>query len=342
MFLSLSYLVSCSTTDNPVTTTNNTSEHTVTVRVDPPEFLRTEETRNNWENPVEVSYTVDSQGNLTKSAHEDNANDSWNFGSRHAGGMDIVLGYGGGRDMYSMHGNGMMNTQHPDSGAHHYMVQIFSDSTFNGEHFGMPIPVSDVTLLATSASDTFTYHLEPVMGALGYQYEANTELPYGIYNLQLQVNAPDFYRTDETQNFWTSPKEVTFDSFTFDSTTAPAQIGSRTIVNDNDSLEFALSMQNPEIFGAMGMQWAPLSGDETIRFALEISDLANDIEQMPLYNAPVQLTVQDNQTGENETKTLEPIYGQHGFYYGENFMTEMMGENMHGPGGGHGTGMGGM
>ena len=344
LFLSLSYLVSCSTTDNPVTANNNASDYTVTVRVDPPEFLRTEETRDAWKNPVEVSYTVDSQGNLSKVAHEDSANDVWEIGSRHAGGMNIVLGYGGGRNMYSMHGNGgMMDVQHPDSGAHHYRVQIFNDSTFSGGHFGMPIPVSEVTVQAISNSDTFTYQLEPVMGEHGYRYEANTALPYGTYNLRLQVNPPDFYRTEATQNFWTGTEELTFDSFTLDSTTAPTEIGTRTVVSgDNDSLEFALSSETPAEFGAMGMQWNPLSGDETVRIALEITDPSNQIAQMPLYDTPVQLTVQNNQTGENETKTLEPIYGPHGLYYGENFMTEMMGNNMHGPGGGHGNGNGGM
>lgn len=338
------YLASCSNTDNPVTSNNTATESTVTVRVDPPEFLRTEQTRNRWDTPVEVSYTLDSQGNLSKVAHEDSADDAWEIGSRHAGGMNIVLGYGGGRDMYSMHGNGgMMDVQHPDSGAHHYMVQLFNDSTFSGGHFGMPIPVSDVTVQAIANSDTFTYQLEPVMGEHGYRYEANTALPYGTYNLRLQVNPPEFYRTEETQNFWTSTEEMTFDSFTFDSTSAPAEVGTHTVVGgDNDSLEFALSSEIPAEFGAMGMQWTPLSGNETVRFALEISDLANDIEQMPLYNTPVQVTVQNNQTGENETKTLEPMYGPHGFYYGENFMTEMMDDNMHGPDGGHGNGNGGM
>lgn len=338
------FLVSCSTTDNPVTANNGIGEHIVTVRVDPPEFLRTEETRNSWATPVEVSYTIDSQGNLNKSAHEDSTEDQWNIGSRHAGGMDIVLGYGGGRDMYSMHGNGgMMNVQHPDSGAHHYIVQAFSDSTFNGEHFGMPIPVSNVTLLATANADTFTYHLQPVMGAHVYRYEANTELPYGTYTLHLEVNAPDFYRTTETQNFWTTSKEVEFSAFTFDSTTVPAEIGAHTIVNDdNDTLEFALSTQNPAVFGAMGMEWTPLSGDETVRFALDISEPSYEMDQMPIYNTQVHLTVQNSLTGESETKTLEPIFGQNGIYYGENFRTEMMDDNMHGPGGGHGNGNTGM
>ena len=340
-------LAGCSTADSPVSADNNPDGYTVIARVAPPEFLRTEATRTSWNTPTEVSYSIDSQGNLSKPVHEDSAKDRLTIGTRHAGGMEIVLGYSEGRDMYSMHENGMMNTRHPDPGAHHYMVRIFNDSTFNGGQIRMPLPVSDVTLTAITDADTGVYNLEPVMGAHGYRYQANTDLPYGTYTFRVEVSAPDFYRTAETQNFWTTSTEVAFPAFILDSTSIPAQVGTRTILNDDDSLEFTLAAQAPEEFGAMGMQWTPLSGNETVNFALEISDPANNVEQMPLYNAPVQLIVQNNQTGETETKTLEPIYGPHGFYYGENYMTEMMGDDMHGSGGGHdngnsGMGMGGM
>lgn len=349
MLVSALYLISCSMADNPVAPETGASEYTVTVRVEPPEFLRTEETWNRWKNPVEVSYAINSEGTFTnnsslsldKRAHEDSTADQGYIGARHAGGMDVMLGYGGGRDLYSMHAGGMMDMHHPESGAHHYMVQIYNDSTISGEHFAMPIPGVDVILLALSKTDTFTYQLNPVMGGHGYRYEANTELPDGTYDLRLQVAPPDVYRTEETRDFWTIADDIEFHAFAFDSTYTPAQIGNQTVVNTSgDSIHFALAAEDPEAFGTMGMGWTALSGNETIRFAVGISDPAIEIDQIPIYNSQVRLTVQNDQTGESETKTLNPIYGPHGFYYGENFMTEMMGDTLHGPAGGHGSGMG--
>lgn len=351
------YLVGCSSTDIPVAPDNGASgsgEYTVTVRVEPPEFLRTQETWNRWREPVEVSYAVDSSGVLSKIqqrsgiplgkiTHEDSTDDQWNLGSRHAGGMDVMLGYMGGRDLYSIHSNGMMGMHDADSGAFHYMVRIFEDSTYSGGSFGMPIPLGDVTLLAISEADTFSYHLQPVMGGHGYRYEANTDVPYGTYTLRLSVNPPDVYRTDETQNFWTTPDDIEFQSVHFDSTSVPTAIGNQTVVNTSgDTIEVALSAEQPEAFGAMGMAWTPLSGEETLRFALDISVPSVEIDQMPIYNTQVRLTVRNHQTGDSETKTLKPIYGPHGFYYGENFMTGMMmgGGTLPGTGGGHGGGMG--
>jgi len=332
------YLVSCSAEDNPFTAEPGSTEYTVTVLVEPPAPLRTPETKDWWTEPVQVNYSIDGSASATKPFHSDSLDNQWYIGSQHADSMEIILRYGSGRDLYEMHGPGMMSAMHPGQDAHHYMVELYSsDSLWNGFH-GQPMTGGDVTLIATSESDTLEYPLDIVMGKHGYAYETNAELPGGTYDLQLQVNPPEFYRTNETQNFWTDGIILDFQSFTFDTSEIPGTIGNQTVVSNNgDTLEFFLSGEEPRLYGTLGMQWEPLTGEETIRFSLEIENSSIDYDRMPIYGSQVQISIRHEASGDTETTTLKPIYGHHGFYFGENMNLEMMDDAMHNDDGSHGN-----
>ncbi|MCF7806016.1 MAG: hypothetical protein K9N46_15635 [Candidatus Marinimicrobia bacterium] len=330
LLLGILYLAGCSDSENPMESDANASTHTVTVQVEPPSFLRTETTSNLWQNPVEIDFTVDPQ-NLGKVNHEDDGSDWQLIDTRHLNDMGIDLVYGGGRDLYSMGAGGMMNRHHPDEDSHHFMVHVYEDSVMSAGSTGMPIMAGSATLQAMSGQDTFTYQLEPVMGEHGYRYESNTALAPGTYDLRLRINPPDFYRTEATQDFWTTPVNLEFASFAFDSSYAPQQIGSKLFATEGgDSLGFGLYAERPASFASMDSGWRSLSGDETIRFALDISVPWEEFDHMPMYDTNVHVTVRNNRTGEIETKSMQPVYGGQGFYYGENMMTEIMGDHMGG------------
>ncbi|HKJ66457.1 MAG TPA: hypothetical protein VKA68_00730, partial [bacterium] len=186
-----------------------------------------------------------------------------------------------------------------------------------------------VTLVAISHTDTLEIPLDHVQGTHGFRYETNAALmPDTTYDLQLEVEPPDFYRTAETSTQWLSHVDVEFPNFSFDSTLTGAVVGD-TLVTETagDSLRITLEAGPVKTYGAVGMGVIEPAEEHTVNFSVRLEDPTIKAEAQHLHDTSVTMTVRNKDTGESETKTLKPTYGPHGFYFGENMMMEILGDH---------------
>ncbi len=359
-------VVGCNVGDDPLSSQEE-SRYTVTIRVEPPEVLRTADTRDLWTEPVEAVFELDESFaagtksgshsqwetvdpvSLGKPGHEDDG--SFFIGARNHGGLNIGMHYGAGRAMWGIDRHGMMDRHGPGDGAHHYMVELFGDSTVSQYQGAMRVPHSSVSLTAFNANDTVEIELQPVHGAHGYRYESNVTLPEGEYDLQLTVAPPDFFRTEETRAFWTEPFTVEFTGFRPNDEAAGESVGVRTVADsEGHELQLALEGGPPREYWAMHTGSLSPTDEENVNLSLSITDPSREINEMPIYYAGVHMTVRDSETGDVVSDTLSPTFGPHGFYYGGNLMMEILSDEFHdedghhhghgdsggmGPGGGH-------
>ena len=354
------FLISCGESNDPVSAEETTdTSFSVRIQVQPPISLRTEETLNLWTTPVDVVFEPSPDGEngseaqmsataggvpvgtLRKVTNGDSVSDDAVFaGSVHAAGMDINMMVGSGRDLWGMHTGGGMGQHHAKDGSHHYQIKILDAATGHHPHGGMTLSHSEVTLTAISQTDTVEISLDHVQGAHGFRYESNAALtPDTTYDLHLEIEPPDFYRTEETSTQWLSHVEAEFPGFSFDSAATSTTIGETTLVDTSeDSLRVTLEGGPVKTYGAVGMGVIEPAEDHTINFSVRLEDPTIGAEAQYLYDASVTMTVRNEEAGETETRTLKPIYGHHGFYYGENMMMEIMpghrDGDTHGPGGG--------
>jgi len=361
VFAGVLFLTSCESEENPMEPNNEDASYTMNLHIEPTTALRTADTQDSWTDPVEIAFNDSSAGtgkiaSLMKIQHtggDSLPSDSVMYiGSRHTRGMDITAAYGNGRDMWQ-HQNGMMEHHRHQEGAHHYQIQILDETMTEGPKGGMTIPYSQVTLFAMTDSDTTEILLEHVHGGHGFRYESNAELPLGTYDLKVIAQPPDFYRTSETSSRWTEEVSTTFSAYHFDAElTSPDSIGENFAVNaDDDSMLVGLTAGPVETYYEnRGADEISTEG-KTINFSVNLEDPSLTAGAHYMYDSHVSISIEDETTGETETHTLNPTYGPHGFYFGENLQFELPGEVMsreehmmggHGPGGGHmGGGMNG-
>ena len=62
----------------------------------------------------------------------------------------------------------------------------------------------------------------------------------------------------------------------------------------------------------------PKAGNETINVSVRLDDPTVEAHEQPLAGSIVTWTVINAETGSTIIKTLKPIYGHEGFYFGEN------------------------
>ncbi|HKJ69136.1 MAG TPA: hypothetical protein VKA68_14350 [bacterium] len=336
----------CEDMENPAGPEEDQASHTMRLQVQPPPTLRTEETWNLWTSPLDVTMDVELAGaeqseadamgrpklRLHKVAHEDSAgaDSSW-IGSFHGAGMDMSVMFGGGMNMWERRHNGQMEEHHARTGAHHYGVQILDAATGEPVHGGMVIPQSAVTLFAVSSGDTTEIHLKPAQGSHGYRYESNAVLEPGTYTLLVEISPPNFYRTEQTRNKWTSVITTRFTGFEFDGTVSEGVIGDSVFTTSGgDSVYVSLKAGEPRTYGAVNTGLLTPDPEENINFALRLEDPTREAFGQPVCEAIVTITVTDNETGNSEEQTLHPTYGPFGYYYGGNMMMELyQGEHTH-------------
>ncbi|MCH9025398.1 MAG: hypothetical protein IH931_08705, partial [candidate division Zixibacteria bacterium] len=241
-----------------------------------------------------------------------------------------------GKELWEMEHGGAMVEHHAEAGSNHITVMIAETDTGHSAHGGLTVSHCDVTLIVESITDTFEVHLAPVQTAHGLRYESNVELPYDTYNLSLEIEPPGFFRDEETMNKWTTDILAAFSGFVFDSQFTDGTVGSATWVGaSDDSLNITLRAGAVATYGAVGMGMLPQSGNETINFSLKLDDPTVEAHEQPLAGSIVTLTVINVEAGSTTIKTLKPIYGHEGFYFGEN-MHLGLGEHGADDGGGDG------
>ncbi|MEE8405205.1 MAG: hypothetical protein V3S17_07415 [candidate division Zixibacteria bacterium] len=335
-------LASCSVNDNPVSSPamDMSTELIIQLNIQPTNALRTVETWNYWTVPVNVAFVAEIGGTgavpdtgghhgvsspypavqLQKVAGI-SAADSTNIliGSIELPQMHIKMSIGDAKELWEMEHDGALVEHHAEIGSNHIIVEIAETATGHDAHGGLTVSHCHVTLIAESATDTFEVQLVPVQTEHGLRYEANAEMPYDTYNLSLEIEPPEFFRDEETMNKWTTDIMAAFSGFVFDSQFTDGTVGSTTWVGaSDDSLNITLRAGEVATYGAVGMGMLPKSGNETINFSLKLEDPTVEAHEQPLAGSIVTLTVINTEAGSTTIKTLKPIYGHDGFYFGEN------------------------
>ncbi|MCH7690540.1 MAG: hypothetical protein IIA17_05795 [candidate division Zixibacteria bacterium] len=335
-------LASCSVDDNPVSSPamDMSTELIIQLNIQPTNALRTVETWNYWTVPVNVAFVAEIGGEETASdtnAHHGvsspypvvqlqkvagiSAADAADIliGSIELPQMHIKMSIGDAKELWEMEHDGALVEHHAEIGSNHIIVEIAETATGHDAHGGLTVSHCHVTLIAESATDTFEVQLVPVQTEHGLRYEANAELPYDTYNLSLEIEPPEFFRDEETMNKWTTDILAAFSGFVFDSQFTDGTVGSATWVGaSDDSLNITLRAGAVATYGAVGMGMLPKSGNETINFSLKLEDPTIEAHEQPLAGSIVTLTVINVEAGSTTIKTLKPIYGHEGFYFGEN------------------------
>lgn len=151
------------------------------------------------------------------------------------------------------------------------------------------------------------------------------------FTAQLRIHAPTFARTDSTNSLWLEEIEITVP---LPEETANGEGGDHhgKILGDQAAsvdttingitIEFELEDGIPMLHHKMG-QWVVMNPGASAKH-LEISledareeDAHDDTLYARIFNCIVELTVEKD--GVQEEHHLDPVFGQHGFYYGENF-----------------------
>lgn len=351
LFIGIAFLfmlIGCGESDEPVAPqAEETAALSVQIQVYPPGSLRDLETWSFWTTPVTVIFQSGEGGGgdegngghshstrsnipvFTLSKITDGEPDEQGelVGTAEVAGMQINMSIGKGLSTWSMHGDGDMEEHHAGEGSSHIEVEVLDAATGHHPHGGVTVSHCEVMLIAASPTDTFEIELKPAQTSHGYRYESNAALPYGTYTMQVKVEPPHFLRTEETKTRWTSDCEAEFAGFVFDSTFTRGAIGQAVVLvgQSQDSLMITLRGGGVKTYGAVGTGAIPLSGNETINFSVNLEDPTISAHGQPLYDAVVNVIVQNPESGKTAAGTLKSIYGHYGFYFGENMMLGPLG-----------------
>ncbi len=325
------------------------------IQVYPPSSLRDLTTWSFWTTPVTAIFESGEGGGhdegegghshstttnfpvftLNKVTNGEPEEESELVGTAEVAGMQINMTVGKGTSIWSMHEDGEMEEHHAEEGSNHVQVEVLDAATGHHAHGGVTVSHCEVMLIAASPTDTFEIELNPAQTGHGYRYESNAELPYDTYTMKVHVEAPHFLRTEETMSKWTSDSEAEFAGFVFDSTFTRGTIGQTVVLvgASQDSLMITLRGGGVKTYGAVGTGTIPLSGAETINFSVRLEDPTIGAHGQPLYDAVVNVVVQNPESGKTVSGTLKSIYGHHGYYFGDNMMLGPLGHI--GDGNGH-------
>ncbi len=342
-------LIGCGINDNPVTSVPVETELTVLVTIQPLASLRTTDTWTYWTTPVEVPFIVEvtGEGETTDPgdghAHKLSAvsaeGDEILVGTAEVSGMNITVTIEDGEDVFEMEHGGEMHEHHAEAGDHHVMVEIAETATGHHAHGDAVVSHAGITIVAVSetSGDTTEIELVGVQAGHGYRYESNAALPYDEYDLHVEVEPPSFYRNEETRTFWTEHAEFEFHGWVFDSTTS-GSVGSDIWVGTaGDSLGLSLRVGSVKTYGAVGIGEIPLEGNETVNFSVKLSDPTTEAHAQPLFGSVVSVSVYNGTTLETTHTLMAPMWGEHGFHFGQN-MKLNLGHVTGGDGNGNGHG----
>nr|NIR66718.1 hypothetical protein [candidate division Zixibacteria bacterium]NIS48256.1 hypothetical protein [candidate division Zixibacteria bacterium]NIU16373.1 hypothetical protein [candidate division Zixibacteria bacterium]NIV08492.1 hypothetical protein [candidate division Zixibacteria bacterium]NIW40950.1 hypothetical protein [candidate division Zixibacteria bacterium] len=313
MALQITFLIiflGCGESNDPVSSEpQESSSVRLQVQVNPPTSLRTLDTWNYWTTPVNVIFEAttgeepggndggDDHGHdgianlpvftLNKlTNNQSGEDDEILVGTAEVAGMEIEVTVGDGLSLWEMHHDGELEEHHADEHARHVQIEVNDAATGHHAHGGVTIALCEVTLIAQSNTDTLEFELTPAQTGHGYRYEANAELPFGEYDIRMEIEPPHFFRTEETRSKWISDFEAEFTGFQFDSSFTSATIGESVLVGSSgDSLKITLRGGAVEPYGAIGIGAIPLSGNETINFSVRLEDPTLEAHAQPLYDA---------------------------------------------------------
>jgi uncharacterized protein involved in high-affinity Fe2+ transport len=356
-------LYSCGVSDNPILTEPTETELTVFLNIQPTTSLRTLDTWNAWNTPIDAvfyatlggsdqgdtsnghghnsvyGFPTNNVARLTSEEGEDDAGVL--IGTLELAGIQVSVTISDGEGMWEIHHGGEAEEHHAMEGESHADVELVETVTGHHPHGGPTISHCEVSLVAESAAgDIIEIDLVPVQGGHGYRYESNAELPFGTYDIHLEIEPPSFYRTEETHEKWTSHIEFEFHDFVFDSAFTGGAVGESIWVGAaDDSIKAGLRAGSVKTYGAVGIGQVPLTGGETINFSLRLEDPTAEAHGQPLFGSIVTLTTVNGSTGKTVTKMLVPKYGAHGFHFGNNMdmdLDHIEGEHDPGHDDGHG------
>lgn len=324
-------MISCGIDDNPVTSEPVETELTVLVTIQPLASLRTTDTWTYWTTPIEIPFVVEVTGEGGVADDHDDGDvhkllvvnaegDEILVGTAEVSGMSITVTIEDGEDMFEMEHGGEMIEHHAETGDHHVMVEITETATGHSAHGDAVVSHAEISIMAISetSGDTTEIELVGVQSGHGFRYESNVALPYDEYDLHLEVEPPSFYRNEETQSRWIQHAEFEFHGWVFDSTTS-GSVGSGVWVGAaGDSLELSLRAGSVKTYGAVGIGEIPLEGDETINFSVKLSDPTTEAHGQPLFGSVVSVSVYNGTTLETTHSLMEPMWGEHGFHFGQN------------------------
>jgi uncharacterized protein involved in high-affinity Fe2+ transport len=339
------------------------TELTVLVSVQPPTSLRTLDTWNSWNLPVDVAFVaeVTESGTISDGSGDDGhghpgksappydvrvplkriaADQGLLVGTVDISGMQVTMRLSEGKTMWQLHHDGEMEEHHAESGTHHVELDIVETDSGHDAHGGMTLSHSHVTLVAAApGGEEYEFHLVPVQGGHGFRYESNAALPLGMYDLHLEVEPPSFLRSESCKDKWASHIDMDLGTFVFDGTFAPGTIAEMEWIGPvEDHVMVTLGAGDVKTYGAVGMGLLPLEGNETVNFSLRLEDPAVDAGGEPLFEALVTTTVINGRTGESSIGMLDAMYGDHGFHFGHNMHLGLghIDEGPHDEGGEHG------
>lgn len=102
-------------------------------------------------------------------------------------------------------------------------------------------------------------------------------------------------------------------------------MGERALTTGGESLKVSLRAGTPKTYGAVGMGTLPSSGDENVNFSVRLEDPTMHSPGQILYDAGVNITVMQPESGESSSCTLKSVFGGHGFYFGGNMKVDISG-----------------
>lgn len=333
-------LISCGIDDNPVTSEPvvTETELTVIVTIQPLASLRTTDTWTYWTTPVVIPFVVEltGAGEAEEGGHDDGdahklsavmaEGDEILVGTAEVSGMSITVKIEDGEDMFEIEHGGEMHEHHAETGDHHVVVEVIETATGHSAHGDAVVSHAEITIIAISETtgDTTEIELVGVQSGHGYRYESNVALPYDEYDLHVEAESPSFYRNEETQTRWVDHAEFEFHGWEFDSTTTGSVGTTQLWVGAaGDSLELSLRVGAVKTYGAVGIGEIPLAGDETINFSVKLSDPTTEAHGQPLFGSVVSVSIHNGTTQEDVTSLMEPMWGEHGFHFGQNMMLNL-------------------
>lgn len=172
-----------------------------------------------------------------------------------------------------------------------------------------------------------------VMMSCGIDSNPLESAPEEVITAQLVIHSPSFVRTNDTKDLWLDETEV---DLIIPIETAPSSDGG----DHHGKLSASLSPMIDTLFNGMGIeleifsgmpvlkyelgQWYPTFPKEhDINFQVILEDkheaeVHTDTLYARIFNCEVEFVIEKDGLVIAETH-LDPIFGHHGFYYGENF-----------------------
>ena len=318
------------------------TELTVLIGVRPPTSLRTLDTWNYWNVPINVAFvaqvteTTVADGGAEEHPHAAKYGDNVDVvvplriaseegaevlvGTVEVAGMQLNMRLSDGEAIWERHHDGELEEHHAESNMHHMELDVIETATGHATHGGTTLSHCAVTLHATATTgDETDVVLLPVQSGHGLRYESNTALAPGTYDLHLEIEPPSFFRSEHTKSMWADHMDIDLGTFVFDGTVVAGEIGAATWNGTaGDTADVSLRAGDVKTYGAVGMGMLPLRGDETINFSLRLQDPNVESHGESLFESAVVVTVTNGRTGHTATGMLDPMYGEHGFHFARN------------------------